>query len=106
MEALLGVDIYAAPVNGLGEALTDPQVEHNEMVLEAESAGGPLRMVASPLRFSRTPAQVRSAPPLLGEHTAEILELAGFKGDEMDRLLASGAVGSPAAPGQRRKDRD
>jgi crotonobetainyl-CoA:carnitine CoA-transferase CaiB-like acyl-CoA transferase len=106
VEALLASDIYTAPVNGLGEALTDPQVEHNQMVLEVGSPGGPLRMVACPLRFSRTPARVRTAPPLLGEHTAEILELAGFRKNEKDRILASGAVGIAAMQERQRKDRD
>jgi len=85
-------NIYAAPVNGLGAALADPQVTHNDMVVTAESPVGPMRMVAPPFRFSRTPVGVRSAAPLHGEHSEEMLRLAGFSEDEVGRIMASGAV--------------
>jgi len=98
-------NIYAAPVNGLGAALADPQVAHNDMVVTAESPVGPLRMVAPPFRFSRTPVGVRSAAPLHGEHSEEILRLAGFTEDEVGRIMASGAVVG-AGPGTHRNGGD
>lgn len=85
-------DIYAAPVHGLGAALADPQVVHNQMVITVDSPIGPLRMVAPPYRFSSTPARVRSAPPLHGEHSEEVLRLAGFTEEDIGRIMASGAV--------------
>lgn len=92
MELMLEADIYAAPVNTAAQAFADPQVRHNGMVIDVEAPGGPLTMIASPLRFSKTPPQVRSAPPMLGEHTVEVLALAGYGTDEIDRMLESGAV--------------
>jgi succinate--hydroxymethylglutarate CoA-transferase len=85
-------DIYAAPVHGLAAAFSDPQISHNQMVVTVDSPIGPLRMVAPPFRFSSTPARVRSAPPLHGEHSEEMLRLAGFTEDEVGRIMASGAV--------------
>jgi crotonobetainyl-CoA:carnitine CoA-transferase CaiB-like acyl-CoA transferase len=103
MELMLEADIYAAPVNSAEQAFSDPQVKHNGMVIEVEAPGGPLTMVASPLRFSKTPPQVRNAPPMLGEHTVDILELAGYTTDEIEKMLESGAVAAPSAE-QRQKD--
>jgi crotonobetainyl-CoA:carnitine CoA-transferase CaiB-like acyl-CoA transferase len=50
-------------------------------------------MVASPMRFSGTPLEHRTPPPLLGEHTDEILQrVLGKKVDEIARLRADGAI--------------
>lgn len=95
MERMDDSDIYAAPVHSIEQAFDDPQVRHNEMVIEVATPGGSLRMIASPLRFSKTPPRVQSHPPLLGEHTIEILRLAGYEDDELDRIVASGAVAAP-----------
>lgn len=92
MELLIEADIYAAPVNSIGEAVEDPQIGHNEMVIQVEAPGGKLEMVASPLHFSTTPTEVRNAPPLLGEHTIEILEMAGYATGDIGRILGTGAV--------------
>jgi crotonobetainyl-CoA:carnitine CoA-transferase CaiB-like acyl-CoA transferase len=103
LQLMVPEDIYAAPVHGLGAALADPQVVHNEMVTTVDSPLGPLQMVAPPYRFSRTPTRIRSAAPLHGEHTREVLRLAGFADEEVGRILASGAVvahpATPADPG-------
>jgi crotonobetainyl-CoA:carnitine CoA-transferase CaiB-like acyl-CoA transferase len=50
-------------------------------------------MVASPMRFSATPIEYRLAPPLLGEHTAEVLRgLLGKSDAEIARLRAAGVI--------------
>jgi crotonobetainyl-CoA:carnitine CoA-transferase CaiB-like acyl-CoA transferase len=48
------------------------------MVQTVEHPAGPVPLVRSPLRFSRTPASIHLAPPLLGEHTDEILAALGM----------------------------
>ena len=59
----------------------------------AHPVAGMLPMVASPMRFSATPLEHRTPPPLLGEHTEEILrQLLGKSVDEIARLRASGAI--------------
>jgi crotonobetainyl-CoA:carnitine CoA-transferase CaiB-like acyl-CoA transferase len=50
------------------------------------------------VKLSRTPADPARAPgPALGEHTREVLEQLGYDGDEVERLLASGAAQGPVA---------
>jgi crotonobetainyl-CoA:carnitine CoA-transferase CaiB-like acyl-CoA transferase len=53
---------------------------------------GQLRQAGIPLTFESTPGSIRAAPPLLGEHTDEILTEAGFGSDEIDRLRANRVV--------------
>ena len=68
------VDILCAPVKSLEAALDDPQTACNRMIVDLEpTAGGPVRLVASPIDMSAAPFEVRRAPPNLGEHTDEVL---------------------------------
>ena len=68
------VDILCAPVVTLEDALDDPQTACNRMIVELEpTAGGPVRLVASPIDMSAAPFTVRRAPPTLGEHNDEVL---------------------------------
>ena len=74
LERLGGVDILCAPVMTLADALDDPQTACNRMIVELEpTAGGPVRLVASPIEMSAAPFAVRRAPPALGEHNDEVL---------------------------------
>ncbi len=57
------------------------------------AAAGKLPLVASPMRFSATPLEYRLAPPLLGEHTDQVLkELLKVNDAEISRLRADGIV--------------
>ena len=74
VERLEGVDILCAPVRTLEDALRDPQTACNEMIVDLPpTAGGPVRLVASPIDMSAAPFAVRRAPPVLGEHNDEVL---------------------------------
>ena len=74
LERLGAVDILCAPVKSLQAALEDPQTACNRLIVElAPTAGGPVRLVASPIDMSAAPFAVRRAPPTLGEHTDEVL---------------------------------
>ena len=61
------------------EVFEDPQVQHSGLRVDIpHPLGGVAPVVASPMRFSSTPVEYRLAPPLLGEHTREVLgELLG-----------------------------
>ncbi|MDE0456480.1 MAG: CoA transferase, partial [Chromatiales bacterium] len=74
LERLGEVDILCAPVKTLEDALEDPQTACNRMIVELDpTAGGPVRLVASPIDMSAAPFAVRHAPPVLGEHNGEVL---------------------------------
>ena len=74
LERLGEVDILCAPVKTLRDALDDPQTACNRMIVELDpTAGGPVRLVASPIDMSAAPFAVRRAPPVLGEHNDEVL---------------------------------
>lgn len=69
-----------APVNDYAQALEDPQVAHRELVRELDHpASGKIRVVGPPWRMTSTPTEMK-APPLLGQHTDEVLrEWLGIK---------------------------
>lgn len=72
LERLWESDVIAGPVNDYADVFADPQVVHNEMVVETEHHAGPLKVGGVPVRLSATPGAVRRPPPALGEHGEEI----------------------------------
>ena len=68
-------DLLCAPVRELREALVDPQTLHNRILMEGPGEGQTVRFVGSPIEMSAAPVTLRSAPPRLGQHTEEILDL-------------------------------
>jgi crotonobetainyl-CoA:carnitine CoA-transferase CaiB-like acyl-CoA transferase len=72
--ALEAAGVPCGPINTVGEAFADPQVEHRGMRIEMPHAVlDHVALVASPLRMSASPVSYRRAPPGLGEHTHEVL---------------------------------
>ncbi len=72
--ALEAVQVPCGPINSLDQVFDDPQVRHRGMRIElAHPLAGTVPLTASPLRLSETPVEYRRAPPLLGEHTREVL---------------------------------
>ena len=88
--------IGCGPINNLQEVFEDPHVLAREMVLEvmhSANGGTSAKLVASPIKFSETAVQYRNAPPLLGEHTTEVLEgVLGLNVDQINALQQSGAI--------------
>ena len=95
-EILYRAGVPCGPINDYGQALAHPQAAHHGTRIELEhpyGVGAP--GVASPMRFSETPVEYRRAPPLLGQHTREVLgELLGLGEAEADRLEAEKVIGS------------
>lgn len=93
LEHLRSIGIPCGRVNSVTTALADPHTAARGMVQTIEHSLGAFRTLGIPLKFSGTPASIRHAPPLLGEHTGTVLgELLGLDADEIDRLRASGGI--------------
>jgi crotonobetainyl-CoA:carnitine CoA-transferase CaiB-like acyl-CoA transferase len=93
LASLEAAKVPCGPINDLAEVFADPHVCARGMTTEiAHPLSGTVRLVASPMRFSSTPVQYRRAPPLLGEHTAQVLGELGLGDAEVDALRASGAI--------------
>ena len=97
LAALEEAGIGCGPINRLDQVFDDPHVKARGMVAEVAhkaSGGAPARLIASPLRLSATPAGIRLPPPLLGEHSEEVLsEVLGCDDAEIAELRAAGVVG-------------
>lgn len=86
-------DVPAAPLMTLDEVFADPQVRHLGMETELRHPKmGPVRLAGSGIRLSETPVRMEQAPPLLGEHTGEILEEAGLSRAEIEALRQKGVI--------------
>jgi crotonobetainyl-CoA:carnitine CoA-transferase CaiB-like acyl-CoA transferase len=69
---LEAANVPCAPVQTVGEAVHDPVIRERGGIWEMSGAFGTVETIASPIRFSRTPATLRSAAPALGEHDASV----------------------------------
>jgi crotonobetainyl-CoA:carnitine CoA-transferase CaiB-like acyl-CoA transferase len=92
--AFEGVGVPAGPINSLDAVFDDPQVRARNMQVELpHPVSGTVPLVANPLRFSQTPVSYRSAPPLLGAQTREILiERLGMSEADIEKLRAQGVI--------------
>jgi crotonobetainyl-CoA:carnitine CoA-transferase CaiB-like acyl-CoA transferase len=69
------VDVPCGPINSIDRTFSDPQVLARNMRLDLpHSRSGSVPTIASPMRFSETPVEYKRAPPVLGEHTIEVLQ--------------------------------
>jgi crotonobetainyl-CoA:carnitine CoA-transferase CaiB-like acyl-CoA transferase len=93
-ERLKACDVPHAPVLGVAAALAHPQAQAREMVVEAEHAAiGPVKVVGRPIKFPGAEQRPVSAPPTLGQHTAEVLrERLGYSEAEIDALRREGVI--------------
>jgi crotonobetainyl-CoA:carnitine CoA-transferase CaiB-like acyl-CoA transferase len=84
LEQLATALIPAAPINTVEEAVTDTQVRARNMIVELKHpALGKALSIGNPIKFSETPVNYRFPPPLLGEHTSEVLFALGYSEEEV-----------------------
>jgi len=75
LQACESAGVPAGPVNSIADTFADPQIQAREMCTNVPHPLNPdLSLVANPLKFSRTPISYHTPPPMLGEHTEEVLE--------------------------------
>jgi crotonobetainyl-CoA:carnitine CoA-transferase CaiB-like acyl-CoA transferase len=94
VELLDAAGVPNGPINDIAQVFAEPQVKARGVRIEVDHpVAGKLPMVASPMRFSGTPIEHKTPPPLLGEHTEEVLrELLGKGAGELARLRERGAI--------------
>ena len=94
LDALYAAKVPCGPINNLAEVFADPQVRARGMVQTmAHPNSDALQLVASPIKLSETPVRLDSPPPLLGQHTREVLgELLALDAQQLDALAHKGVI--------------
>ncbi len=87
------LESQAAPVNRIDEVFDDPHVQARGMVLEVTDEQGLTgRQLAPTIRLTRTPGRIAAVAPLAGAHTRQLMGEAGYSDEQIDALLAAGAL--------------
>ena len=93
LRRLTEMDVPAAPINTLDEVFADPQVQTYGFPIEVEHPKmGKMKLLGNAVNMSRTPPSIDRPPPMLGEHTEEILTGLGFDRAAISDLRAKEAI--------------
>ena len=97
-DLLYEAGVPAGPINDYAQAIEHPQAQHHQSRIDLDHPYGVRAPgVASPMRFSETPVEYRLPPPLLGQHTREVLrEQLGLADSDLDRLRDAGVIAQAA----------
>lgn len=97
LERLQALSVPGGPINDLRQVFDSPQVAARDMRISLPhpvADGGKVDLIGNPLKFSDTPVRYGNAPPILGQHTAEVLQdHLGMKVQDIQRLKDSGVIG-------------
>jgi crotonobetainyl-CoA:carnitine CoA-transferase CaiB-like acyl-CoA transferase len=87
------VNVPVGPIYSLAEVFADPAAKHLELALEVDHpTAGKVKVTGFPVRLSGTAPGIRRHPPVLGEHTDEVLGELGYAPEEIAELRRDGAV--------------
>jgi crotonobetainyl-CoA:carnitine CoA-transferase CaiB-like acyl-CoA transferase len=93
LHRLIEKDVPAAPINTLDEVFDDPQVREYGFPIEIEHPKmGRIKLLGNAVDMSRTPPKIERPPPVLGEHTDEILQSLGYSGETIVSLREKGVI--------------
>lgn len=92
-EQLDAAEIPNGPINTIEELFNDPHIKERKMIVEMEHPTiEDLRVVGSPIKFSKTPVAMRQHPPLFGEHTLSILKNMNYMEDEISEFKQNSII--------------
>lgn len=93
-EAILDkAGVANGPILYIDEVFKDPQVLHQKMLMEIDHpTAGKIKSLGFPVKLSRTPAELRNPPPLLGQHTEEVLKELGYRPQEIETMHGEGII--------------
>jgi crotonobetainyl-CoA:carnitine CoA-transferase CaiB-like acyl-CoA transferase len=93
LRRLIEKDVPAAPINTLDEVFADPQVKTYGFPVEIEHPQmGKMKLIGNAVDMSRTPPSIDLPPPILGEHTEEILASLGYDSGKISLLRNQGTI--------------
>ena len=93
MELLGAAGVPCGRIRNVAEVCTNPQLtERGKVVERPHATAGAVKMIGQPIELDDTPARIRSAPPLLGEHTDDVLRETRYTDDEIRAFRERGAV--------------
>ncbi|ADU51857.1 L-carnitine dehydratase/bile acid-inducible protein F [Thermaerobacter marianensis DSM 12885] len=94
LERLDRAGVPAGPILSIADLARDPHVQHRQMIVSLEHPrAGVIRVTGIPVKLSATPGAIYAPPPLLGQHTDEVLEELGLPAEERRRLREAGVIG-------------
>ena len=83
----------AGPIYNLDQIFKHPQTVHRKMIVEVDHPkAGRTKLIGIPTKFSETPAEISLPPPMLGQHTEEILQRIGYTAEQFKELKNEGVV--------------
>lgn len=87
------IGVPVGPIYDLGQVYDDPQAQAREMAVEIDHPkAGRIKLTGIPVKMSDTPGQIKTPPPLLGEHTEQVLANLGYTPEQIQQLRESGAI--------------
>jgi crotonobetainyl-CoA:carnitine CoA-transferase CaiB-like acyl-CoA transferase len=93
IEMLNEAGVPCGPINTIDQVFADPQVRHLGLAQAVHShERGDVELVGQPIIMSRTPSRIRTPPPLMGEHTDEILRELGYADERIAELRAAEVI--------------